>query len=187
MLYTKAGDEGKTTLYHCNQKLSKSSKVIEALGALDEVNSFLGVIKIKVIQGETLKRKKGLSLDYHKILHQIQENLFIVQAEVAGAEKRLPASKVNQAEKIIAGIEKEIPPIKTFTISGATEISALLDFARTLARRAERRVIAVAEEEVVKISRQTLSYLNRLSSLLFALSRQSAYKSGINEQSPDYK
>jgi len=188
MLYTKAGDEGKTTLYHCNQKLSKSSKVIEALGALDEVNSFLGVIKIKVIQGETLKRKKGLSLDYHRILHQIQENLFIIQAEVAGAEKRLPASKVNQAEKIIASIEKEIPPIKTFTISGATEISALLDFARTLARRAERRVIAVAEEEeVVKISRQTLSYLNRLSSLLFALSRQSAYKSGIEEGKPSYK
>jgi ATP:cob(I)alamin adenosyltransferase len=175
MLYTKKGDDGKTQIFDCDQRFSKSSAVAEALGALDEVNSFLGVVKCKVNNQD-----KG-------IMHQIQENLFIIQAEVGGAEKKISKDKISEIEKIIDKIEKELPPIKTFFISGATELSAKLDFARTLARRAERRVIKVKEEGLVKISQNTLAYLNRLSSLLYALARQSAYKSGIKESAPTYK
>lgn len=175
MLYTKDGDSGKTKIFDCDQKLSKSSAVAEALGALDEVNSFLGIVKSKI----GAKDKKTI--------HEMQENLFIIQAEVAGADKKIVKDKISAMEKMIDGIEKELPPINTFFIAGATEIESVLDFARTLVRRAERRVVAVSEEGLVKISKSTLSYLNRLSSLLYALARQAAHKSGINESAPGYK
>lgn len=173
MLYTRKGDGGKTGLYHCDQRFSKSSAIAEALGTLDEVNSFLGIVKSKMSD--------------KKIINKIQENLFIIQAEIAGADKRLKKSEINKIEKIIDNIEKELPPIKSFFIAGATELSATLDFARTLARRAERRVVAVSEEGLVKVSTYALAYLNRLSSFLYALARQEAYKSGIKEPAPSYK
>ncbi len=182
MLYTRKGDKGKTKIFHCKQSLSKSSIVAEALGTLDEVNSFLGVIKAKINQGEPL-----IDSDVSSFLQKMQENLFIIQAEVSGASKKINKKEILKIEKIINTIEKKLPPIKTFFISGATEISAQIDFARTLVRRAERRVVEVSEEGLVKVSSSTLSYLNRLSSLLYALARQEAFKSGINETAPSYK
>lgn len=188
MFYTKKGDNGKTKIFGCNQKLSKSSMVAEALGSLDELNSFLGIIKSKIgNQGRSLNPKKGPSLIMAKIIHQIQEDLFIIQANVSGAKNKITEKEISEMEKKIDAIEKEIPPIHNFIISGATEESALLDYARTLARKSERRVVAVSDEGIEKIDSETLSYLNRLSSFLFALARHSAYKSGINEGSPSYK
>ena len=175
MLYTKKGDDGKTQTFGCDQRLSKSSAVAEALGCLDEINSFLGVVKCEVEEKDK------------KIIHKVQENLFIIQAEVGGANKKIAKRKISEMEKNIDQIDKELPLIKTFFISGATELSAKLDFTRTLARRAERRVVAVSDEKKVKIHHNTLSYLNRLSSLLYALARQSAHKSGIKESAPSYK
>jgi cob(I)alamin adenosyltransferase len=176
MLYSRKGDDGKTQTFGCDQRLSKSSVVAEALGTLDEINSFLGILKTK-----------APDIILREIIHKIQENLFIVQAEVAGADKIIAKDKILEIEKIINKIEKELPPIKTFFIAGTTGFSAELDFARTLARRAERRVVGVIDEGLVKISSNALSYLNRLSSLLYALARQSAHKSGIKESAPDYK
>ncbi len=176
MFYTKNGDNGKTKIFGCDQKLSKSSAVAEALGSLDEANSFLGVVK-----------SKSKNSELKKIVHKIQENLFIIQANVSGAKNKITEKEISEMEKKIDAIEKEIPPIHNFIISGATEESALLDYARTLARKSERRVVAVSDEGKEKIDPKTLSYLNRLSSFLFALARHSAYKSGINEGSPKYK
>ncbi len=175
MLYTRKGDTGTTKTYGCDQRMSKSSAVAEALGSLDEINSFLGLVKVKS-DAETAA-----------MLHSIQENLFIIQAEVAGFPKSLPAGRVEELEKIIDEIEKKMPPIKTFFISGGTENAALFDISRTIARRAERRVVAVAEEKMVNVSKETLAFLNRLSSILYALARFSNHKGGIIEQSPNYK
>ena len=80
-----------------------------------------------------------------------------------------------------------MPPIKSFFISGATELSATFDFARTLARRAERRVVEAMEEGEIIMSDGTLAYLNRLSSLLYALARFTNHKFGIKEESPNYE
>ena len=176
MFYTKNGDDGKTSIFGCDQKLSKSSAVAEALGMLDEVNSYLGVIKSKVQNQES-----------KALIHKIQEDLFTVQAQTAGADKKIHDEQIEMLEKTIEKIEKEIPPIKSFIISGSNEISALFDYARTLARTAERRIVAVSEEGLAKIDTNSLRYLNRLSSFLFALARHNAYKSGINEQSPRYE
>jgi len=182
MLYTRKGDSGTTKTFGCDQRISKSSAIAEALGSLDEVNSFLGLCKIK---GSTFLEIQGRTLG--EIVHQVQENLFIVQAELAGAPKSLTEEKVKEVEVLVDSAEKELPPIKTFFISGGTELGAGFDFARTLARRAERRVVGVSEEGKIKIGANTLAYLNRLSSLLYALARLSNHKSGINEQPPSYK
>lgn len=172
-LYTGKGDGGTTKFFGCDQKrVSKSSSVAEALGNLDELNSFLGLVKLKA--GE-----------FSKVIENIQENIFIISAHIAGADKNLTEEKVKEIEAVIAECEKELPPIKTFTIAGGTELSALLDFARTLARRAERRVVAV-HDELNSISPEVLKYLNRLSSILFALARLTNLRSGIKESSPSY-
>jgi cob(I)alamin adenosyltransferase len=199
MLYTRKGDDGKTSAYHCDQRFSKSSIIAEALGTLDEINSFLGVIKAKSDQESGQGNSSTLGgISLTALIQEVQENLFIIQAEVAGAparmtdirsggDKKINSEKIIEMEKMIDDIEKELPPIKTFFISGTTELSALFDFSRTLARRAERRVVAVVDEGKMSISPETLTYLNRLSSLLYAFARQSAYKSGVKEDSPKYK
>jgi len=173
MLYTKKGDGGRTSIFGCNQSISKSSAITEALGCLDEVNSYLGVVKSKIDN------------ENKELIHKIQNNLFIIQAEVAGADKKIPDVEIKNLEEIINNIEKELSPIKSFLISGTNEISAHFDFARTLIRRSERRVVAVSEEGITKITSETLMYLNRLSSLLYALARKSAKKSD-EENSPEY-
>ncbi len=176
MLYTGKGDSGTTSAFGCDQRFSKSSAIAEALGTLDEVNSFLRVVKVN-------ERAGGVA----QTLVDVQQNLFTIQAEIAGADKHIDEARVRELEKIINTIESELPLIKTFFVSGGTEFAALLDFARTLSRRAERRVVGVADEGAVKVGKDTLAYLNRLSSLLYALARQTNHKSGITEESPKYR
>ena len=183
MLYTRKGDDGTTKKFDCDQRFSKSSAVAEALGTLDEVNSFLGVVKVESTEsGFTLE--DGRKFD--ELVHIVQKDIFIIQAEVAGAEKNINEDKVKWLEEIIDGVEKELPPINSFFISGGTKLGAFFDFARTVARRAERGVIAVCDEGTIEIGQNTKAYLNRLSSFLYAMARLSVHKSGITEQSPDY-
>ena len=179
MSQTKRGDDGKTNLFGCDQRISKSSAITEALGCLDEINSYLGVVKSKTKNEKIGKEKVS------DIIFQIQNDLFIVQAHVAGADKKINKNNVEYIENIINQIEKVLPPIKSFLVSGANEMSAYFDFARTLARRAERRVVAVSEEGIAKIDFETLVFLNRLSSLLYAFARHSAIKNGV-EIAPKY-
>ncbi|MFA6446341.1 MAG: cob(I)yrinic acid a,c-diamide adenosyltransferase [Candidatus Paceibacterota bacterium] len=183
MLYTRKGDAGTTKTFGCDQRFSKSSSIADALGTLDETNSFLGFAKLQGYKSGFMLGRKTIG----DIVNQAQENLFIVQAEVAGAPKKIDASKVKEIETMVDAIEKELPPIKTFFISGGTELGSLFDFARTLARRAERRVVGVHEEGLIKISKNTLAYMNRLSSLLYALARLANHRNGIAETAPDYK
>ncbi|HEV7121755.1 MAG TPA: cob(I)yrinic acid a,c-diamide adenosyltransferase [Candidatus Paceibacterota bacterium] len=188
-LYTGKGDGGTTKTFEKDQpRISKASEMPEALGTLDELNSFLGLARnrAKQVQDSSVKiGKKGRAIS--QILRDVQETLFIVQAEVAGAPKKVGKAKVTEVEKIITAIELEIPPIVSFSISGGTEVSALLDVARTLARRAERRVVGVHELGLRALSPNTRAYLNRLSSLLFALARFANHASGIKEENPKYK
>lgn len=194
MLYTRKGDKGDTYAYGCNQRFSKSSELAEALGALDEINSFLGLIKIKaessnlkiVVSSDTINRIGEIGdCSIAKIVEKAQQELFIIQANLAGADKKITDEKVKSTEAIIDTIEKELPPIKTFFVAGGTEISALLDYARTIARRAERRVVAVSEKSPVQP--EILAYMNRLSSLLYALARFVNHSAGVRENPPTYQ
>jgi cob(I)alamin adenosyltransferase len=184
MLYTQKGDNGTTKTFRCDQRISKSSAITEALGSLDEINSFLGICKVKS-EKEKLMLVDGTS--FAKMVHEVQKNLFIIQAEVAGSKMSITEDKIKEIEMIIDSIERELPLIKTFFISGGSKLATLFDIARTIARRAERRVIGVVDEGKTEISGNTLAYLNRLSSLLYAMARLTNHKFGITEEGPDYK
>lgn len=183
MLYTRKGDTGTTKTFSCDQRVSKSSNITEALGSLDEINSFLGLIKVKA------------GGDVSETVDRIQQDLFIIQAELAGAPKTIAEEKVKWLEEIIDGIEKTLPPIKTFFVSGGVELATLSDIARTIARRAERRVIGVVDEAhstssgqgKIKIGKDTLAYLNRLSSVLYAFARNFNHLANIKEEAPRYE
>ena len=176
MFYTRKGDKGLTNLFGCAKKFSKSSPVIEALGALDELNSLLGFCKMK-----TIKHPVSNSLK------EVQNNLFIIQGEIAGCGKSINKKSVLEIEKEIDKIGKKLPKIKSFTISGGTELSALLDYSRAVARRAERRCVAItclSRRQKKNINPESLKYLNRLSSLLFVLARYANHD--IKEKHPKY-
>ncbi len=183
MLYTGKGDDGSTKTFGCNQRISKGSSVAEALGSLDEINSFLGLVKVKTEKNSFVFRSDILLIS--AILEQIQQDLFIIQAGIAGADKKINLEKIKWLEDITNSIEKIIPPINSFFISGGSEISALFDIARTISRRAERRVVSV-NDEFNDVSPETLAYLNRLSSVLYAFVRLVNFQNGINENKPNY-
>ena len=174
-LFTGKGDGGTTKAFGCDQqRISKSSELPEALGALDELNAYLGLVKLRA----SARIKEGL--------RNVQEMLFIVQAELAGADKKLPEDAVGELEGEVNALEKEMPPITNFSIAGGTELSAALDVARTFARRAERRVVAVADQGVRTVPPITKAYLNRLSSLLFAYARIANHEAGVPDEHPRY-
>jgi len=176
MLYTGKGDKGTTKLFGCDQeRIAKSSEVPEALGALDELNAFIGFVKMHLGAPERITNG----------LREVQEALFIIQAEVAGSDKRLREGAAEAVGELVNEIEKEIPPITGFSIAGGTELSAKLDVARTIARRAERRVTAAALAGRA-VSEPTKAYLNRLSSLLFAYARLANHLAGVKEENPRY-
>ncbi len=185
MLYTRKGDNGTTKTFGCDQRISKSSAVAEALGSLDETNSFLGLLRAKTA-GISFRVESG-EINYPEVILEVQQNLFIVQAEVAGSKLSISKDKISKMENIVDEIEKVLPPIKSFFLSGATELGAIFDFARTLSRRSERRVVAAKEESKITVSPETMSYLNRLSSLLYALARISSHLKGVKELKPNYK
>jgi cob(I)alamin adenosyltransferase len=198
MLFTGKGDGGTTTTFGCNQRIVKSSAVAEALGNVDEINSLLGVVKMTAKDAEAIDGAR-----YSLILDDVQQDLFIVQAELAGADKKMDENRVKKLEGVINDIEKELPPIKSFFVSGGTELAARCDFARTVARRAERRVVAaLLEDETSKKKKkrveetvapaiehphkELMAYMNRLSSLLYALARLANHQAGITEEKPHY-
>ena len=183
-LFTGKGDDGTTKTFGCDQRISKGGVVAEALGSLDEVNSFLGLVKVKSASFDNLKI---LDQSFAKIVNDVQQNLFIVQAEVAGSPMFISEEKIKECENYINETEKILPPIKTFFVSGGTEIASIFDFARTSARKAERRVVSIVDDNKCQVNKNTLAYLNRLSSLLYALARLSNYLMGIKEDAPSYK
>ncbi len=162
-IYTRFGDKGKTAL-HTGKTVSKGSVRVEAYGNLDELNSFLGVVLAQ------LKDKR-----IRKEILEIQNDLFEIGASLAGPgekEHQKLAKKLKirvlEFEKEIDALTKKLPKLKNFILPGG-KVGSLLHYARTVARRAERRTVALAEKEAVLS--EVLVYLNRLSDLLFMFAR----------------
>ena len=182
-LYTKKGDDGTTSLFGPTERISKTSSVTEALGTFDELNAVMGLCRAHYHSQDM--RVDGVLVG--DILFDVQQHLFIVQAELAGADKHIGQEKVQWLETITDAIEGELDPITTFLLPGASELSSLVDLARTVARRAERRLVEVADESLIAISPETLAYANRLSSLLYALVRLTNDILEKEEKAPTYE
>ena len=167
-IVTKKGDKGMTSLYR-GRRVSKDHIRIEACGTIDELSSYLGLSK------SMIKNRK-----ISNIIESIQKDLFILCTEIVTEtkaleklKKRIDNSFTNYLDKAIKGLEEEKGiRIKCFKRSGENSISSILDICRTIARRAERRVIALRRKRLLS-NKHILSYLNRLSDLLFLLARAS--------------
>ena len=173
--YTGRGDKGKSEMGA--KKIAKDAPVMEVLGALDELNSWLGFCVVG-LKFKSLKFK----------VREIQEDLFIAQAEIGLAAMgrksfkfQVSSLKTKRLEKEIIEIDRIVPQIKKFVIPGGSELSAKLDYARALARRAERAAVRA------KASPELLRYLNRLSSYLFALARLVNFRLNVKEENPKYR
>lgn len=173
-IYTKTGDKGETRLFD-GTKVRKSDPRVEAYGNVDELNSFIGAAAA-FLQDADLKR----------ILEDIQRDLFSVGAELADPthhgkkqKSRLDGSRVGELEKTIDRFETELSPLRQFILAGGDPAGALLHVARTVCRRAERRVVGLAES--VEIDPTSIEYLNRLSDFLFVMARLVNQRKGQQE------
>lgn len=173
MLYTRKGDSGSTGLFGTKERVSKDHPLLEALGSVDELNSLTGLCKAYAREHNERTADE---------LERAQEVLFIAQAQLAGSSMCVTSMHVDALEASINAIETTIVKPTSFVVPGATILSALFDFARTVTRRTERAVVRAR----IEASTDLQAYLNRLSSYFYALARHTAQTSGIAEKPPTY-
>lgn len=173
-IYTKTGDRGDTKLFDGTQ-VRKSDSRVEAYGQVDELNSTLGAAASFLGDSE-LK----------ELLFGIQRDLFSLGAQLADPNQhgkkqksRLDSGRITALEESIDRFETELPPLRQFILAGGVPAGAMLHVARTVCRRAERRVTALSES--VEIDSRNIEYLNRLSDFLFVLARLINHRQGQQE------
>jgi cob(I)alamin adenosyltransferase len=168
-IYTGTGDAGETGLFG-GVRVKKSHARVEAYGTIDETSAAIGVA-----------RAHGVPEEIERVLVELQSDLFTLGSELSsapGQESRLGIELLGEAdvmrlENAIDEAEAVLAPLKNFILAAGTKEAAALHLARTVARRAERRVIALSEHEPVRGT--ILVYLNRLADLLFVLARRANF------------
>ena len=174
-VYTKTGDDGTSGLIG-GTRVEKYDLRLEAYGTVDELNSWIGLIRGQPIDAST-----------HQILLSVQNNLFVIGARLAtdlaktDLSSRLPlkAEDIGLLENEMDRILDQLPPMEHFVLPGGSSTVSYCHLARTVCRRAERRVCQLAKE--LAIPSDLIKYLNRLSDYLFVLSRKVAVDEGIDE------
>jgi cob(I)alamin adenosyltransferase len=174
-IYTRTGDTGETSLFD-STRVSKADARVDAYGEVDELNACLGAVRAALVDA-----------DLSAAVEQIQRELFAVGARLADPSSRIAARVVKAAvteadvqrlEATIDGLEAELPRLQRFILPGGAPHGAWLHLARTICRRAERRVIALGPEAVEPI---IVTYLNRLSDLLFVMARAANHRARVPE------
>lgn len=157
-VYTKTGDKGKTGTFG-GKRVSKSSKLIQAIGAIDELNSYLGII--------------GRLTD-------VQRNLFTINSILSGAKLMFPKDATKKLEREIDEMEGKMPVLANFIIYSGTGRATKIYYARALVRRAERSLVSASDDKHPNLDK--LAYLNRLSDYLFTLARYTNFKKKVKEE-----
>jgi cob(I)alamin adenosyltransferase len=173
-IYTKTGDTGDTSLFD-GTRVKKDDARVDAYGEVDEVNAWLG-----------LARASGLEAGLGEEIVHIQKDLFALGAQLADPGEKLAArvtkavvadADVARLEQLIDRLEAELPPLRRFILAGGTPAGAALHVARTVCRRAERRIVALRPA----VDPVLVRYVNRLSDLLFVLARAANHRAGAAE------
>ena len=174
-IYTRGGDEGKTSLGR-GERVAKHDPRVEAYGTVDEANSAIGMARNALAKQKLTDRWRK---DADAMLARIQNDLFDLGADLCTVEGkarrgekalRIVAAQVTRLEKEIDAMNKELSPLTSFILPGGSETSSWLHIARTIARRAERGMTALADRE--KVNPEAIKYINRLSDHLFVLARR---------------
>ncbi|HEB95746.1 MAG TPA: cob(I)yrinic acid a,c-diamide adenosyltransferase [Sedimenticola thiotaurini] len=166
-IYTRTGDNGSTGLGD-GRRVEKDSPRIEAIGTVDELNSVLGILRAQEIPD-----------DDERLLARIQHRLFDLGGELAMPSHRvLTDDSVSELEQALDRINQELPPLQEFILPAGNLAAASCHHARSVCRRAERRLLTLAHQEEETVSPHALAYLNRLSDLLFVLARALARRHG---------
>jgi cob(I)alamin adenosyltransferase len=163
-IYTRTGDTGTTGLVG-GKRVSKDSPRLWAYGTVDELNSAIGVAR---------SFKPDQKTD--AILAGIQNDLFDLGAELAGAPGHVRQSQIDALEKLMDTCNAKLGPLREFILPGGTPVAAQLHVARTICRRTERFCVRLSRQE--QIGALAVPYLNRLSDALFVLARWVNYKAG---------
>jgi cob(I)alamin adenosyltransferase len=175
-VYTRTGDAGETSLVG-GARVSKADLRVEAYGEVDELNSVLGLARASLEDQE---------LD--QVLALVQNHLFTVGGDLASPAAievpRVTEAFVRELEELSDRFLAQLEPLREFILPGGSRGGAALHLARAVARRAERRVVALAGSE--DVNDQTIIYLNRLSDLLFILARVVNNRSGVSEKMTDF-
>jgi cob(I)alamin adenosyltransferase len=174
-IYTKTGDGGTTALYG-GRRVSKGDLRVRAYGSVDEVSALLGLVRSHL---------QDVAIDGD--LGRVQDDLFVVGADLATPfESRLrtsidpvAADRIETLEKMIDTYHDELEPLRSFILPGGHPVAAWLHYARAVTRRAEREVVEAAASD--QINTEVISYLNRLSDLLFTLARAVNRRTGVDE------
>jgi cob(I)alamin adenosyltransferase len=173
-IYTRRGDGGQTRLF-TGERVSKDEARLEALGCIDELVAFLG-----------LARSEIEDCDIRSRLSAIQSELYLILSDIASAAQgkpsatKLPDDAVDIIESLIDAYDVKLPPLRDFIMPGESCASSLLHVARTVCRRAERRVVVIARN--FPLNARVPAYLNRLSDLLFVMARLAVHESGRQDQ-----
>ena len=181
-IYTRTGDRGETGLFG-GGRVSKDHVRVEAYGAVDELSSFLG-LAIRELSGEaTGELVPGLRLVQGDLL-ALGASLATPTAEeggrAGGSIPPLPLERIAAMEEWMDAAERELEPLREFILPGGTEAAARLHVARTVCRRAERRVVALSHE--ARVDQAIVQYLNRLSDLLFTYARLANRRAGEQDE-----
>ena len=174
-IYTGRGDQGETDLFD-GSRVSKTDARVVAYGTVDELNALVGVV-----------HPTGYE-DIDERLEAIQNHLHVLQADLAnpetGGDPSIEQSHVEILEEWIDAMDEELDPQTAFILPGGSTAGARLHHARTVCRRAERQVLALAKDEAV--SEAVVVYLNRLSDLLYVTARLANKRDGVGETNPTY-
>ena len=172
-IYTRTGDKGETGLVG-GVRISKDSLRVQAYGNVDELNSVLGVARAFMKDDEI-----------NSLLEGLQRDLFAAGADLASLTEserdvpRITKDMIDSLEKTIDRFQEQLLPLKAFILPGGTQAGALLHLARSVARRAERSIVALNKTE--KVNEQMIPYMNRLSDLLFVVARVVNHRAGTSE------
>lgn len=164
-IYTKTGDKGDTSLA-VGGRVRKSDKRLEAYGTADELNSYVGWLRAKIV---------GESPIWHIVVDEqlgwVQNRLFDIGAILAGAEMEVTEEAVCQLEKWIDDMQKELPMLREFILPGGNEVVSLCHVCRTVARRLERNIVDWCDSEGKSLPEKVVCFVNRLSDYCFVLAR----------------
>jgi cob(I)alamin adenosyltransferase len=182
-VYTRRGDGGETALAG-GQRVAKDSLRIEAYGTVDELNSFTGValasVSESIAQGcEALRPLAAILLRVQHELFNLGSILATLPEDVHPKQARITAAEIARLEEEIDRMNEPLPPLRSFVLPGPSRLNAELHICRTVCRRAERLITALAREE--SLPEEALRYLNRLSDAFFVWSRWASHASGTGE------